>query len=222
MCLLMALPVVAHNVSSSNANFLASVDGPAVPLFVYLGAKHMVTGVDHVLYLLAVVFLLYQPRQVLMAVTLFALGHSLTLVLGVLLGWQVNPSLVDAVIGLSVAYKAFENLSGFDLVFGGSPNMQVAVFGFGLVHGLGLATKLQAVYSGGDGLVVNLLAFNVGVELGQLMALGFLLVLLSLWRANPAFTRVAWGCNTLLLACGFAFAGYHLLDLSLGATGVSA
>lgn len=213
----MNLPVLAHNVSSSNANFLASVDGPAIPLFVYLGAKHMVTGVDHVLYLLAVVFLLYQPRQLLLVVTLFAAGHSLTLILGVLLGWQINPSVVDAIIGVSVAYKAFENLAGFTLLFGRAPNMHIAVFGFGLVHGLGLATKLQAVYAGGEGRVVNLIGFNVGVELGQLVALAVLLGALLLWRSRQNFQRWAWWSNVALLACGFAFACFHLLDLSLGA-----
>lgn len=219
MVALLSVPALAHNVSSSNANFLASVDGPAIPLFVYLGAKHMVTGIDHVLYLLAVVFLLYQPRQLILVVTLFAAGHSLTLILGVLFGWQINPSAVDAVIGLSVAYKAFENLSGFTLLFGRAPNMHVAVFGFGLVHGLGLATKLQAVYAGGEGLVLNLVAFNAGVELGQLLALGLLLGVLLLWRGRVSFERWAWGCNVVLLACGFAFACFHLLDFSLGTPG---
>lgn len=218
----LALPVLAHNVSDSNANFLADVNGPAIPLFIYLGAKHMVTGIDHVLYLLGIVFFVFRPQQVLLFVSLFALGHSMTLLSGVLFGWQVSAGVVDAVIGLSVAYKAFENISGFNVLFGSSPNTQVAVFAFGLVHGLGLATKLQAVYSGGDGLVANLLAFNVGVEVGQIIALAGLLVLLVRWRRRPSFTRWAYSANVMVMASGFAFAIYHFLALSLTATGASA
>jgi len=214
-----ALPVLAHNVSESNANFLANVTGPAVPLFVYLGAKHMVTGIDHVLYLLGVVFFVYQPRQVLYFVSLFAIGHSITLISGVLFAWQVSPALVDAVIGLSVAYKAFENLAGFSTVFGRSPNVSLAVFAFGLVHGLGLATKLQDVYSGGEGLLANLIAFNIGVELGQVIALGVLLALLALWRRRAAFEQWAFGANVVLMVCGFAFTLTHFFALSLAGGG---
>ena len=214
-----ALPAFAHNVSESNANFLAGISGPAIPLFIYLGAKHMVTGIDHVLYLLGIVFFVYQPRQVMVFVTLFALGHSITLLGGVLFDWQVSPGLVDAVIGLSVAYKAFENISGFTLLFGRSPNVQTAVFAFGLVHGLGLATKLQAVYSGGDGLVANLLAFNVGVELGQVVALVALLLVLIQWRRSASFERWAYSANVIVMASGFTFAIHHFFSLSLAATG---
>lgn len=217
-----ASPVLAHNVSDGNANFLADISGPAIPLFIYLGAKHMVTGIDHVLYLLGIVFFVYRPRQVLLFVTLFALGHSITLLSGVLFDWQVSAGGVDAVIGLSVAYKAFENISGFNVLFGRSPNMQVAVFVFGLVHGLGLATKLQAVYSGGDGLVANLLAFNVGVEVGQIIALAALLALLVWWRRSASFTRWAYSANVIIMASGFAFALHHFVALSLAATGTSA
>ncbi len=218
---LLSLPVFAHNVSESNANFLANITGPAIPLFVYLGAKHMITGIDHVLYLLGVVFFVYRPRQVLLFVSLFAVGHSVTLICGVLFDWRVNPAVVDAVIGLSVAYKAFENLSGFTVLFGRSPNMPLAVFVFGLVHGLGLATKLQAVYSGGDGLLVNLIAFNVGVELGQILALAGLVLGLIWWRQGWSFRRGAYAANVVIMACGFAFAITHFLSLTLAATGAS-
>lgn len=218
--LAITLPVTAHNVSESNANFLANINGPAIALFVYLGAKHMVTGIDHVLYLLGIVFFVYQPRQVLLFVTLFAVGHSLTLICGVLFDWQVSPAVVDAVIGLSVAYKAFENISGFPVVFGCRPNAHLAVFVFGLVHGLGLATKLQAVYSGGDGLLVNLIAFNLGVELGQGLALAGLVALLVLWRRRPSFDAFAYQVNAIIMVCGFAFAVRHFLSLSLAGPGV--
>ena len=213
--MVVGLSAAAHNLSASNADFIASVDGPAIPLFVYLGAKHMVTGIDHVLYLLAIVFFLYRPRQVAGLVTLFALGHSLTLITGVWFSVRVNPSLIDALIGLSVAYKAFENLGGFAKLHSYLPPVGVAVFGFGLIHGLGLATKLQTVYPGGEGLLANLIAFNVGVELGQFLALGVLLALLYVWRQQNSFVRWAYLCNFALLVCGFAFTGYHWLDMSL-------
>ena len=215
LALLLPGMALGHNVSESNANYLAGIDGPAPALFAYLGAKHMVTGVDHVLYLLGIVFLLWRPRQVVVLVSLFALGHSVSLIAGVLLGWQITPQAVDALIGLSVAYKAFENLDGFHTLFGWRPDLHLAVLLFGLAHGLGLATKLQAVYTGADGLLINLLAFNVGVEIGQLLALAALLALLALWRRHGGFARQAVLANTLLMACGFAFAGFHLVDLRL-------
>ena len=205
----------AHNVSSSNANYLASVEGPAVALFIYLGAKHMVTGVDHLLYLLAVVFLAFRVRDIVALVSLFALGHSITLILGVWLSVQVNPSLVDGIIGFSIAYKAYENLGGFKALNPYVVPAGVAVFTFGLVHGLGLATKLQAVYSGGDGLLVNLIAFNVGVELGQLLALAALLAVLAVLRRQSSFRYWSQGLNLTLLVCGFMFAGFHWFDLVL-------
>jgi len=216
-CCLALLPVtvLAHNVSASNANFIEGVDGPAIGLFIYLGAKHMVTGYDHLLYLLAVVFLVVRPRQVVGFVTLFAIGHSITLIAGVVFGWQVNASLVDAVIGFSVAYKAFENLAGFQTLFGVQPSMGVAVFAFGLVHGLGLATKLQAVYSGGPGMLVNLVGFNLGVEMGQLTALALLLVGLGLWRVRASFAGQAYLANAAIMTCGFMFAGYHLIAMQM-------
>jgi len=213
--LLFAFPALAHNLTNSNAEFLASIDGPAIALFIYLGAKHMVTGIDHVLYLLAVVFFIYQPRQIVRLVTLFALGHSVTLIVGVWFSLRVNPGLIDALIGLSVAYKAFENLGGFARVQRYLPPIGVAVFGFGLIHGLGLATKLQSVYSGNAGLFSNLIAFNVGVELGQLLALALLLSGLVVWRARSSFSAFAGACNFALLVCGFSFAGFHWLGLSL-------
>ncbi|MEM7221273.1 MAG: HupE/UreJ family protein [Pseudomonadota bacterium] len=206
----------AHNVSETSAGYLAGLNEAAFPLFMYLGAKHMVTGVDHVLYLFAVVFLLYVPRDVLRLVTLFALGHSLTLISGMLFNWQVNASAVDALIGLSIVYKGFENLNGWRTLFGLTPPVGIAVFAFGLCHGLGLATKLGAVYERGEGFVVNLIGFNVGVEVGQLIALMPLLLLLAWWRQRAGFARYSGAVNTVLMGAGFAFAGYHALGAVLG------
>ena len=129
------------------------------------------------------------------------------LVLGVWADWQVSARLVDAIIGLSVVYKAFENMGGFERVFGISPDTRIAVLVFGLFHGLGLATKLQGYIGSGDGLFTNLLSFNLGVELGQVLALSLILVMLLAWRRRPAFERQAFGANAVLMCAGFVLAG---------------
>src|SRR6186997_2479618 len=137
--LLLVAPAVlsAHGVSSRDAAFVASVTGPAPAPFIYLGAKHMVTGYDHLLFLVGVIFFLYRPADVVKYVSLFTLGHSITLLGGVLGGVRVDPFLIDAVIGFSVVYKAFDNVDGFQRFFGWQPNTQVAVLVFGLFHGFG-------------------------------------------------------------------------------------
>ncbi len=214
--LLLSGPALAHNISESNASFVEQLNGPAVIPFLYLGAKHMFTGYDHVLFLIGVVFFLSKPRDVILYVSLFTAGHSVTLLAGVLAGWQVNAYLVDAVIGLSVVYKAFENMGGFDdLAF--RIDTRVAVMVFGLFHGLGLATRLQDLTLTGDGLLTNLISFNVGVELGQIAALALVLLLLLRWRQGAGFERQAFAANWLLMTGGFLLtgmqlAGYFLLD----------
>jgi hypothetical protein len=197
---------LGHAIGEDNAAYVQALDGPAVGAFTYLGAKHMVTGLDHLLFLVGVVFFLRRLTDVLLYVSLFTLGHSITLLAGVLGGWQVDAHLVDAVIGLSVAYKAFENMGGFQRIFGGSPNTRVAVLAFGLCHGLGLATKVQELYLSEEGLVTNLVSFNVGVELGQFIALAAVLGALAWWRRQAAFERSAFALNTVLLAAGFLLA----------------
>jgi hypothetical protein len=210
--LLLVVPMlaVAHNVSQSNASFVETIDGPAVVPFLYLGAKHMTTGYDHLLYLVGVVFFLYRGRDILLYVTLFTVGHSITLLAGVLGGLTVNAFVIDAIIGLSIVYKAFENMGGFERVLGFRPDMRAAVLVFGLCHGLGLATKLQALTLADDGLVTNMLSFNVGVELGQILALVFVLLILVRWRRHASFRRHAFATNTVLMAGGFLLAGYQI------------
>jgi len=208
--LLFGFSVFAHNISESNARFVEGLNGPAIAAFLYLGAKHMVTGYDHLLFLIGVVFFLSRPRDVVIFVSLFTLGHSITLLVGVLADWQVNAYLVDAVIGLSVVYKAFENIGGFDRAGRFRINARFAVFAFGLFHGLGLATKLQELALTDNGLVTNMLSFNVGVELGQLAALAVVLLALVKWRHSPSFERQAFAANTVVMTCGFVFAGYQL------------
>jgi len=206
------IPAVAlgHTIEGSDANFVQAIDGPAVGPFIYLGAKHMVTGYDHLLFLVGVIFFLYRPKHVVEYVTLFALGHSITLLLGVLADIRVNAYLIDAIIGLSIVYKAFENIDGFKRVFGIEPNTRAAVFIFGLFHGLGLATKLQEFTLSSNGLVTNIISFNVGVEIGQILALSAVFIALSIWRSKQSYLRHAFVTNTVLMTGGFLLAGYQV------------
>jgi hypothetical protein len=209
---LLMLPALAwaHGVAEGDKSFLEQSTGLQLVAYTYLGAKHMVTGYDHLLFLAGVVFFLYRLREVGVYVTLFAVGHSLTLLYGVLSGTHVNPYLVDAIIGFSVVYKAFDNLGGFRRMFGFQPNTKAAVLIFGFFHGFGLATKLQDFQLSPDGLVGNMLAFNLGVEIGQLLALAGILIVMGFWRRSAAFTRQAFAANTVLMVAGFMLIGYQL------------
>ena len=205
--LLASAPLWGHDLSADNAAFVRALEGPAAGPFLYLGAKHMFTGYDHLLFLFGVIFFLYGARDILLYVTLFTIGHSLTLVLGVAADWRVSEHLVDTVIGLSIVYKAFDNMGGFQTLFGVNPDTRIAVFVFGLCHGLGLATRLQDYMPSGQGLATNLASFNVGVELGQLAALAIMLLTLARWRHTPSFERRAFAANALLMSAGFVLAG---------------
>ena len=208
--LCLASAACAHGVAGGDKAFLEQTTGMQLLPFIYLGAKHMVTGYDHLLFLFGVIFFLYRMRDVGVYVTLFALGHSVTLLTGVLGGVHVNAYLVDAIIGVSVVYKALDNLDAFKRWFGFQPNTQAAVLIFGFFHGFGLATKLQDFELARDGLVPNILAFNVGVELGQLLALGAILIAMGFWRRTDAFARQAFTANVLLMTAGFVLIGYQL------------
>jgi hypothetical protein len=199
----------AHNVAAGDRAFLAASTGPQPAVYLYLGAKHMITGYDHLMFLFGVIFFLYRLKQVAGYVTLFAVGHSTTLLAGVLLGWHVNAWVVDAIIGLSVVYKGFENLGGFRAL-GVEPDTRVAVGVFGLFHGLGLATKIQELSLARESLVPNMIAFNVGVECGQLLALGLMLIVVNALRASGHFERRAFAANALLVLGGFLLMGYQL------------
>jgi hypothetical protein len=203
----------AHTVASDDAAYLETVTGPALVPYFYLGAKHMVTGYDHLLFLTGVIFFLYRLEHIILYVTMFSLGHSITLLAGVLGQVFVSPYLVDAVIGLSIVYKAMDNLGASKTLLGVQPDTRLMVFGFGLVHGFGLATKLQNVRLSTEGLVANMLAFNVGVEVGQILALTGILLAMNWWRSTASFARRAIAANVLLMAAGFylfeiQFAGY--------------
>ena len=207
----------AHGVSGKDAVFLQGLDGRAIGALMYLGAKHMVTGYDHLLFLVGVIFFLYRAKDVVMYVSLFTIGHSLTLLVGVLGGVQANPYIIDAIIGFSVVYKAFENMDGFKRFFGVQPNTRVAVLVFGLFHGFGLATKLQEFELAPNGLVANILSFNVGVEVGQGLALMAILIGLSYWRTRAGFLHHAFATNAVVMACGFLLIGYQLSGYFLSA-----
>ena len=202
--------VGAHGVSGKDAVFLQSLRGAAVGPLIYLGAKHMVTGYDHLAFLVGVIFFLYRLKDVVQYVSLFTVGHSVTLLAGVLGGIRANSSLVDAIIGLSVIYKAFDNVDGFRLFFGVQPDTRAAVLVFGFFHGFGLATKLQDFALSANGLVVNIISFNIGVEIGQVIALTAVLALLTWWRSRPGFLRHAVVTNGVLMAIGFLLVGYQL------------
>jgi HupE/UreJ protein len=200
----------AHGVSGKDAVFLQGLKGRAIVPLLYLGAKHMVTGYDHLLFLLGVIFFLYRLKDVVTYVSLFTLGHSVTLLAGVLGGIRANPYLIDAVIGFSVVYKAFENMDGFRRFFGFQPNTKAAVLLFGFFHGFGLATKLQDFALSQNGLVANIVSFNVGVEIGQCLALTAILIGLTWWRTRSGFLHHALAFNAVVMACGFLLVGYQL------------
>jgi hypothetical protein len=207
-----ALPtaLLAHGVSVGDKGYIQETFGVRLVPFLYLGAKHMVTGYDHILFLCGVIFYLYRLRDIATYVTLFAVGHSSTLILGVLTKVSVSPYLIDAIIGFSVAYKALDNVGAFQKWFGVQPNPRAATLVFGLFHGFGLATKLLDFEMDPEGLVQNLLAFNVGVEVGQLLALSFVLIAMSYWRRSPSFLRRGFTANMVLLLAGLLLVGYQL------------
>ena len=202
--------VFAHGVDENTQTFLSGNDGVAFGPFLYIGAKHMLTGYDHLLFLVGVIFFLYRPKEVLLYVSFFTIGHSATLLFGVMSTISINSYLIDAIIALSIVYKGFDNLGGFKKIFGTQPNTKAAVLIFGLFHGFGLASKLQDFKFEKEGLFTNLLGFNIGVEIGQCIALTFVLILITLWRRHSSFMKFSTVTNTLLMAAGFVLIGYQL------------
>jgi len=200
----------AHGVTAGDQGYIQEITGTHLLPFTYLGAKHMVTGYDHLLFLFGVIFFLYRLPHIAVYVSLFAIGHSTTLLAGVYFDIPANAYLIDAIIGLSVIYKALDNLGAFQRWFGYQPDTRLATLIFGLFHGFGLATKIQAFDISPDGLLLNLLAFNVGVEIGQLLALSFILIAMGIWRRQAGFFRHAYAANVMLMGAGFMLVGYQL------------
>ncbi|MDT0651036.1 HupE/UreJ family protein [Autumnicola edwardsiae] len=200
----------AHGVDENTQTFLLGNSGVAFGPFLYIGAKHMITGYDHLLFLVGVIFFLYKPKEVLLYVSFFTIGHSTTLLLGVLADININAYLIDAIIALSIVYKGFDNLGGFKRFFGKQPNTKAAVLIFGLFHGFGLASKLQEFNFDREGLFTNLIGFNIGVEIGQFIALAVVLILITVWRRQRSFMKFSTITNTALMAAGFLLLGFQL------------
>jgi hypothetical protein len=210
MFLLWCGTALAHAVAEGDQGYIQEISGVHLLPFVYLGAKHMVTGYDHILFLLGVIFFLYRLKHIAIYVSLFALGHSTTMLLGVYFNFGINSYIIDAIIGVSVVYKALDNMGAFQRWFGFQPDTKAATLIFGFFHGFGLATKVNEYDIASDGLVPNLLAFNVGVEIGQLLALAAILIVMGYWRRTDSFWRHAYTANVVVMTAGFVLIGYQL------------
>ncbi|NUW69978.1 HupE/UreJ family protein [Vibrio coralliilyticus] len=208
--MLMSSEALAHAVAQGDKGYIQEITGTNIVAFIYLGAKHMVTGYDHVLFLFGVIFFLYKMKDIALYVSLFALGHSSTMLLGVFFNIGINSYIIDAIIGLSVVYKAMDNLGAFQRWFGVQPNTKLATLLFGFCHGFGLSSKIIDYDISPDGLLPNLLAFNIGVEIGQLIALGIILIFMGFWRRQSFFYRQAYSANVIMMSLGFMLIGYQL------------
>lgn len=202
ICLLSPALVSAHGVSLTDQEMLRN---GGLLAYTLVGAKHMLTGYDHLLFLTGVIFFLKNVQDIVRFVSFFTLGHSLTLIAATLLGLQANDHLIDAVIALSVLYKGFENLNGFKRFFQtDAPNLLFMVFGFGLIHGFGLSTRLQQLSMDTEPTFAKIVAFNVGVELGQIVALIPILFIINRWRQRTSFDVFQKSANWGLVAAGVA------------------
>tara|TARA_R110000782_G_scaffold149936_3_gene242699 strand:- start:1396 stop:2088 length:693 start_codon:yes stop_codon:yes gene_type:complete len=210
LCLASIDAAQAHAVAQGDKGYILEVSGILLLPFSYLGAKHMVTGYDHILFLFGVIFFLYRMKDIAIYVSLFAIGHSTTMLLGVLIDFGINSYIIDAIIGFSIVYKALDNIGAYQRWFGFQPNTKAATLIFGFCHGFGLASKIIDYDIASDGLIPNLLAFNVGVELGQLTALAAILVLMGWWRRTDNFMRNAYTANVVMMSAGFILIGYQL------------
>ncbi|NRF30688.1 HupE/UreJ family protein [Vibrio coralliilyticus] len=208
--MLMSSEALAHAVAQGDKGYIQEITGTNIVAFIYLGAKHMVTGYDHVLFLFGVIFFLYKMKDIALYVSLFAFGHSSTMLLGVYFNIGINSYIIDAIIGLSVVYKAMDNLGAFQRWFGVQPNTKLATLLFGFCHGFGLSSKIIDYDISPDGLLPNLLAFNIGVEIGQLIALGIILIVMGFWRRQSFFYRQAYSVNVIMMSLGFMLIGYQL------------
>ncbi|MCG7495281.1 HupE/UreJ family protein [Vibrio sp. Of7-15] len=202
---------IAHGVPEGDKGFIHESSGILPGPFIYLGAKHMVTGYDHLLFLFGVIFFIYRLKDIVLYVSLFAIGHTITLLSGVLAHISMSAYLIDMIIGFSVVYKALDNLGAFKVWFGIQPDTKLATLLFGLIHGFGLATKIQEFDISSYGLVYNLIFFNIGVELGQILALSAILIVMGFWRLSGHFYRQAYTTNVVMMSLGFMLMGYQFI-----------
>lgn len=202
--LLLLIPFVlqAHGVSVSDQQTL---NEGGLLAYIFVGAKHMITGYDHILFLVGVIFYLSTFKDILKFITVFTIGHSITLIGATYLGIKADEHLIDAVIALSVLYKGFENLGGFQNYFKmKSPNLLMMVFIFGLIHGFGLSTRLQSFNMGLDNFLAKIVCFNIGVELGQILALVPIVFIISKWRDKKGYSTFYNVVNWFLIFAGIA------------------
>jgi len=205
--LLFPMLLLAHDVSSGDQQIL---DSGGLLSYIWVGAKHMLTGYDHLLFLAGVIFFLKGFRDILKFITVFTIGHSITLLGGTYLGVQVNEYLIDAIIALSVLYKGVENLEGFKKLGTRAPNLLMMVFLFGLIHGLGLSTRLQTFDMGQDQFLLKIISFNVGVELGQIVALIPIILLINVWRDKASYEAFYKASNVYLIIAGICLFAYQM------------
>lgn len=213
--LLAEAAALAHGVEEGDQGYIQEISEIHLLSFLYLGAKHMVTGYDHILFLFGVIFFLFRLKDVALYVSLFAIGHSTTMLLGVYFNFGINSYVIDAIIGLSVVYKSLDNMGAFQRWLGFQPNTRIATLVFGLFHGFGLSSKILDYQIDPDGLLPNLLAFNVGVEIGQLLALAAILIVMGFWRQTSSFWRHAYTANVVTMTAGFVLVGYQLVGFSV-------
>lgn len=217
LCLFLFCPflLAAHGVSDADQETLSK---GGLLAYILVGAKHMVTGYDHLLFLTGVIFYLSGFKDIVRFITTFTIGHSITLISATYLGIQANEHLIDAVIALSVLYKGFENLGGFEQVFGvKSPNLLFMVFLFGLIHGFGLSTRLQSFDMGGtEQFLAKIVSFNVGVELGQIAALIPIVFIITQWRPHKSYAAFYKAVNTYLIIAGIGLFIYQMYGYFYG------
>jgi hypothetical protein len=208
LLLLSPLAMMAHGVSSSDQ---AILDNGGLLSYIFVGAKHMVTGYDHLLFLAGVIFYLKGFKDVVKFITVFTIGHSITLIGATYLGIKADEHLIDAAIALSVLYKGFENLGGFEKRLKiKSPNLLLMVFLFGLIHGFGLSTRLQSFEVGKDQFLAKIICFNVGVELGQVLALIPIVFLITQWQGKKSYNAFYKAANYYLILAGIAMFIYQM------------
>jgi len=200
----------SHGVTLGDKGYIQETIGFHPIPFLYLGAKHMMTGYDHLLFLFGVIFFLYRLKDVTIYVTLFAVGHVITLLSGVLMEISINAYIIDAIIGFSVVYKSLDNMGAFQRWFGFQPSTKVSTLVFGLLHGFGLATKVLEYELSPDGLFANLIFFNIGVEIGQILALAVILIAISFWRKSSGFLHHAFNANVFVMMLGFLLMFYQI------------
>ena len=192
--------VFGHGMSEAEKQII--IDGGNLR-YIWIGATHMLTGYDHLAFVFGIIFFLTRFKDIVKYITAFTIGHSITLIYATFNAIQVNYFLVDAVIALSVCYIAFHNLEGFKKWLNvKAPNMMAMIFGLGLIHGLGLSTRLQQLPLSEDNLLMNIISFNIGIEIGQITALTVMLILIAAFRKSHIFKSFSKAANTFLVLAG--------------------